>query len=271
MPRVRYPDGGPTASISCLSSCPGVRSEDVPPLGGLRARLSGLVPLRRRFPRGGAGGTAIAWDELTAVDLVANLAPARCFAGVIWATDAAAAGDESRRLGVIRRVLLQLDGLWVLSRPQAAAVRDWLGSACPPVHFLRFGVDTDFYRPAEGDRPPHVVSVGGDRDRDPETLFAALRTVHEQRPDVRLTVQTKASATAPDFMQVFDRLPHVEVARLMRTATVATIATRPNLHASGMTVGLEAQASGVPVVVSDTPGMRRLLRTGRDGATRTTA
>lgn len=235
---------------------PDVRYQDVPPLSAGRARLAGLIPPRRRRPGGQGDETAIAWDELTAVDLVANLAPDRCYAGVIWATDAVAAGQRSRQLRLMQRVLRQLDGLWVLSRPQAAAVREWLGPTCPPVHFLRFGVDPGFYASADGDRSPHVVSVGGDRDRDPETLFAALELVRQRHPDVRITVQTKTAAPAPEGVRVVDRLPHIEVAGLLRTATVAAIATRPNLHVSGMTVGLEAQASGVPLVVSDTPGMR---------------
>lgn len=234
---------------------PGVDSRDVPALGGLAARLPGLA-MRRRPAGPGSPAVALAWDELSAVDMLAAVRAERYYAGVIWATDAVAAGERTGQLRLMARALRRLDGLWVLSRPQAAAVRDWLGRDCPPVHFLRFGVDPDFYAEQPLPEQPHVVSVGGDRDRDPETLFAALELVRRARPDVRVTVQSRSDVTPPAGVHKVERLPHVEVARLLASATVVALATRPNLHASGMTVGLEAQSVGRPVVACDTPGMR---------------
>lgn len=235
---------------------PGTVPIDVPPLSGVRARLAAVLGVRPA--RGGTRSrAALAWNELTAVDMLARVPARSTYAGVIWATDAVRAGDDSRQLRRIRSALGRMTALWVLSRPQADAVRDWLGPSCPPVHFLRFGIDANFYRPAEAPPPhPHVVSVGGDRDRDATTLFAALERVHRERPEVRLTVQSKSDAAAPSGVTVVPSLRHVEVAGLLRSASVVALATRPNLHASGMTVGLEAQASGAPVVVCDTPGMR---------------
>lgn len=231
-----------------------VGTEDVPALTGARARLAGLS-LRRPRARTGPGA-ALAWEELSAVDMLARVRARRYYAGVIWATDAVASGQRSSQLRLMARALRQLDGLWVLSRPQAAAVRSWLGPSCPPVHFLRFGVDPDFYAARPMPTEPHVVSVGGDRDRDPETLYAALEIVRRARPDVRMSVQTRSGATPPAGVHRVERLPHVQVAALLATASVVALATRPNLHASGMTVGLEAQSVGRPVVVCDTPGMR---------------
>ncbi len=229
--------------------------QDVPAFDGLRARLGALTGVRRRRPQPGAAAAAVAWDELTAVDMLAAVDARRYVAGVIWATDDVAAGERSGRLTLVARALRQLDAVWVLSRPQAAAVRDWLGPRCPPVHFLRFGVDPEFYRSTPYPVTPHVVSVGGDRDRDPETLFAALAIVHRARPDVRITVQSRADLPTAEGVERFERLPHVEVSGLLSRASVVALATRPNLHASGMTVGLEAQSAARPVVVCDTPGM----------------
>ena len=235
---------------------PIVSAVDVPALSGLRARAAALLGVRRRR-HGHAAAVALAWDEMSAVDMLAAQRADRYFAGVIWATDTVTAGGDSRTLRTTASALRQMDGLWVLSRPQARAVRSWLGSRCPPVYFLRFGVDAAFYSPApEAPAHPHLVSVGGDRDRDPETLLAALQLVRATHPEVRVTVQSRSPQPVPEGVVKVDRLPHVEVARLLADATVAVLATRPNLHASGMTVGLEAQASSVPVVACDTPGMR---------------
>lgn len=223
---------------------------------GARERLSSLV--RRAARRSRTRVSAVmAWDELTATDMLTELRAERYFAGVIWATDEVRSGaGDVRQMRRTAQTLRQMTGLWVLSRPQASAVRAWLGADSPPVHFVRFGVDTDFYvPPTSPPATPHVVSVGGDRDRDPDTLFAALELVRDARPGVRMTVQSRSERPAPAGVTKIDRLPHVEVARLLADASVAVLATRPNLHASGMTVGLEAQSCAVPVVVCGTPGM----------------
>lgn len=243
-----------------------VVTQDVPPLSSIMARVAALTGVRRPKIGAGAADAAVAWEEMTAVDMLRNIPSRRYYAGVIWSTDAVAAGERTSRLRLVAKTLRQLDGLWVLSRPQAQAVRDWLGPHCPPVHFLRFGVDPDFYVPRPYPSAPHVVSVGGDRDRDPKTLYAALERVHAARPDAMITVQSKANLPAPAGVKKFDRLPHVQVSELLGTASVVALATRANLHASGMTVGLEAQAVGRPVVVSDTPGMSDYFEDGVTGA-----
>ena len=144
----------------------------------------------------------------------------------------------------------------MLARPQADAVRDWLGSDCPPVSFLRFGVDTEFYAPTPyPDSRPCVVSIGGDRDRDAATLYRALQIVRAERPEVECVVQSKSDLPPPAGVTKREFIPHDEVRRLYGRASVVAIPTRPNWHASGMTVGLEALASGRPVVASATPGM----------------
>lgn len=233
-----------------------VAHREIPDLTGLTRRLASLRGLHRMAADQGDVDIALTWDESTAVTMLAGLKARRMFSGVIWATDSVEAGLQKRDVALIRRALLQMDGLWTLSRPQVAAVQEWLGVDCPPVHFLPFGVDHEFYAPAPYPDRPHIVSGGGDRDRDPATLFAALEQVLRARPGVAVTVQTGSSLTPPDGVTVVPRLPHVEMARMLASASVVAIPTRANLHASGITVALEAMSIGRPVVVSDTPGMR---------------
>jgi glycosyltransferase involved in cell wall biosynthesis len=45
-------------------------------------------------------------------------------------------------------------------------------------------------------------------------------------------------------------------------ASVVAVATRPNLHVSGLTVSLEAMATGRPVVITGSPGMDDYLDDG---------
>ena len=48
-------------------------------------------------------------------------------------------------------------------------------------------------------------------------------------------------------------------------ATLVAVLTRPNVHASGLTVTLEAMASGRPVVVTNTPGLSDYVIDGETG------
>lgn len=237
---------------------------ELPELRGLRRRAAGLRGRLPWTPSVAASRVALCWDELSALDMVASVRAERFFSGVIWATDSVAAGRETPELRRIADGLRRLDGLWVLSRPQVDAVRDWLGDDCPPVHFLRFGVDPEFYRQRPYPSAPHVVSVGGDRDRDPATLFSALDLVRRRRGDVTCTVQSTSDLTPPAGVTKVGRLTHSGVAALLAEASVVAIATRPNLHASGMTVGLEAMAVGRPVVACATPGMEDYFAGGVD-------
>lgn len=209
---------------------------------------------------------ALSWDEETAARLVAARPAARLFSGVIWATDQLVAAQGGRRLEGQRRMLRRLDGVWCLSRPQVPVLRDWLGADGPSVHFLRFGIDEDFYRfaPTYPSRPK-VVSVGGDRDRDPATLFAALELVLDARPDVECVVQSKTQEPPPPGVTKLDFIAHAQARDLYASASVVAIATRPNLHVSGMTVALEAMAVGRPVVACATPGMSDYVNDGSTG------
>ncbi|GAB3911571.1 glycosyltransferase [Kibdelosporangium lantanae] len=47
--------------------------------------------------------------------------------------------------------------------------------------------------------------------------------------------------------------------------SVVAVATTPNVHASGLTVTLEAMACGRPVVIPDTPGLTDYIVPGETG------
>lgn len=217
-----------------------------PPSRLQRAR-GRLLP--RMFPR---GEHVVTWDEITAYDVSLTRRPRRLTSGVIWLTDQLARG---RPVDGMLRVLRRADALWVLSRAQIEPLERALGSSAPPVSFLRFGIDPTFFAAQKWPERPRIVSVGGDRDRDTATLYAALERVHDARPDVELVVQTASDLAPPAGVTTFAHLPHVALRDLYGTATTVAIATRPNLHVSGMTVSLEAMSTGRPVVITDSPGM----------------
>lgn len=228
-------------------------------LATLRARTRGAGPFRasRRAdgPAGRPRDIGVAWDENVAQRMLVGAPHPEMYSGAIWVTDALAAGRDDRLVRSVLRTLRRMDGVFVNSRAQVRPLADALGANGPPVSFFRFGVDTEFFAPCPYPERPLVVSVGGDRDRDPSTLFAALERVSRARPGVEIVVQSTSGLPAPDGVTKVHRLSHLELRGLYARASVVAVATRPNLHMSGVTVSLESMATGRPVVLTGTPGV----------------
>lgn len=210
---------------------------------------------------------ALAWDESVAVPMFIRhrSSERRLMAGVIWATDQVQSSRYSPRLSIIREVYRRLDAVWVLSRAQISPLQEWLGVPQSRLHFLPFGIDTGFFPQAPLPERPMVLSMGNDRDRDPATLFEAMRIVRSQLPETRLVVQSRAGLASPAGVELIQRLSGRQVRELYTQASVVAIATKPNLHVSGMTTALEAMSVGRPVVLSHTEGAADYVREGVTG------
>ncbi|WP_273652139.1 glycosyltransferase family 4 protein [Cellulomonas fimi] len=224
----------------------------------VRALLRSAVP----HPGRSRHDVGIAWDENLARRMLVLSPHARMYAGAIWLTDALEIDPSSERVRGALDVLRRMDGVFVNSSAQVEPLQAALGRSGPPVSFFTFGVDHEFFSAQPPAPAPLVVSVGGDRDRDPTTLFAALSRVHEARPDVEIVVQNASDVPAPPGVTKVPRLSHTELRDLYARASVVAIATRPNLHMSGLTVSLESMATARPVVLTATPGHEDYHRDG---------
>lgn len=232
---------------------------------GDKAALAGRLLRRGKAFRGrNFQDVGIAWDEYTAAKMMAQNPAASMFSGVIWATDSWTAKGEYLRSAASKRLLTRFSGLWCLSRPQVYETQRHLKNRVP-VDFLSFGIDTNFFKYTEPPKKRRILSLGVDRDRDPKTLFEALELVHRASPDTEIMVQTDSVMQLPAGVTRFDRVPHAVLRDLYRTASVVLVPTKHNLHASGMTVALEAGATGRPVVACSTPGMEDYLVHGHTG------
>jgi glycosyltransferase involved in cell wall biosynthesis len=208
---------------------------------------------------------AIAWDEDLALRLAAERPYSAKFCGVIWTTDRLVRRDASIKDALLKAVLPRFRGLWVLSRAQIPVLNDWLGGKVPPIEFLRFGIDEQFFSASPYPKEPMILSIGRDRDRDPDTLFEALDEIRRKRPDARIVVQTTSDRPLPPGVTSIQMLPHAELRDLYRQASIVLVATKPNLHVSGMTVALESMATARPVIMSQTPGMEDYVEDGVAG------
>lgn len=142
----------------------------------------------------------------------------------------------------------------------------------PPerVHGVRLGIDPAFYPEQPwSDRDPAgvtVTSVGDDRGRDHATLVSAVRRVREQGLPAWLELATTLPVDLPpEAGVVHARRMNAAMRGLYARSSVVAIALRPNPQGSGLTVALEALASGRPVVATDNPGMDTYVEHGRTG------
>lgn len=198
-----------------------------------------------------AADVVVTWDENAAGLLRRAWNPARHVSGVVWLTDRPDGPYAGEQVELLRRCA----ATWVLSDAQQEPLARLLGPNAPPVHVVRFGIDSDFYAPAPYPDRPMVFSVGNDQHRDTETLLVALSRVHDAVPDAELVVQSRTVTRPPAGVTVVPALSHAEVRDHYARATVVAVATHHNLHVSGMTVGLEAHAVARPVVMTRTPGI----------------
>lgn len=220
--------------------------------------------LRRSGPVDG-GSVQLSWEEDVALRMLQESPTGKVLTGVIWATDTDSSLSAKVKRFLIRRALRRAHLVWALSRPQVDVVSRWLGPGGPPVRYLRFGVDPDFWAEQQFPQRPMLFSAGGDRDRDPATLLKAIEIVRRTRPDIDVLVQSRTALTPPDGVKIVPYLTHSELRAAYGRASVVAIATRPNLHASGMTVSLEAMAVGRPVVITSTAGIDDYVAHGSTG------
>lgn len=238
-----------------------VRWRSVAPVPAAR-KLAMMV----RPPRPVDADLSFAWDEYAAERLLAVHPGARLVLGVIWATDELQRGPAARlRAGSLLRTIRNAELAVVLSDAQIGPLTAAWSGAAPRIEHLLFGIAADFFTPAPLPERPAVLSLGNDRDRDHGTLLAALAIVHARRPDVRIRVQLKGDVALPEGVERLPAMRHDQLRDVYRESTVLAIATRPNLHVSGMTAALEAMATARPVVMTRTPGIGDYVRHGQTG------
>ncbi|MBW9103941.1 glycosyltransferase [Paraburkholderia phenoliruptrix] len=156
------------------------------------------------------------------------------------------------RSWLYRKLMTRADQLTTLASENAALCKRYFNRDAKP---LLYGLNTrDFPVKAPTEWKPHspirIAAIGNDRDRDWETLIKAFG--HDARYTVKLATRRRIPASL--------RAPNVEIAlfsgirkqhELYDWADVIVVPLRPNTHASGITVMLEAAAVGKPMVVTN--------------------
>ncbi|WP_321927653.1 glycosyltransferase [Paraburkholderia guartelaensis] len=160
-------------------------------------------------------------------------------------------GYGALRRAIYKRLLKRADLLTTLASENAALCGEYFGREAR--HVL-YGLNTnDFPLRPPSEWTPHtpvrVAAIGNDRDRDWTTLVSALG--NDSRYQVRIATRRRMPASA--------RADNVEIVRvsgikqqhaLYDWADIIVVPLRPNTHASGITVMLEAAALGKPMIAT---------------------
>jgi len=206
----------------------------------------------------------LAYDERTGVPaLLRGGAPVA--AGIGWLTTRAAAGRVHGALAA--RALPRAAAVWA----QCSAVLPVIGNewniAPERLHFVPLGIDTDFYTEQPLPAADHtVMSAGEDRFRDHATLVGAVEQVRRTVPETALELASSLPVRAPEgLVTVHTERLNGRIRELYARAAVVAIALHPTVTGSGLTVVLEAMASGRPLVVTDNPGVADYVQHGETG------
>jgi glycosyltransferase involved in cell wall biosynthesis len=158
---------------------------------------------------------------------------------------------------LFRKLLKQADVLTVLSPENLVKAHELFPEI--PAEFVRFGIDSGAIVPAVRracHRPIRILSLGRDMHRDWDTLIQAIKPCVSCHLRIAAAQHMPRLTGRPDNVELVKASTAKEVFDLYAWADVVVLPLRTNLHASGITVMAEAALSGVPVIASDTGGLR---------------
>ncbi len=216
-------------------------------------------PLRR------SADVVLCWDEYTGIPAALLPGGPPVVSGVQLLTDPEARTPQF--LNRARKALGRMEAVFVQAQGMIPVLRDEWNVSERKLRFVPFGIDADWFRPIDGDVDRDLVaSVGDDAHRDHETLIKAVADVRRRMPGTRLELATQLDVDLPGELGILHR-GHLGRKRrqFYGQANVVAVATKPNIHGSGMSVILEAMACGRPYVVTASAGLEGYLKHGHDG------
>ena len=216
----------------------------------------------------------------TSYGAVAALAGLRGYALSVWGSDIYDFPKKSAlHLAFLKYSLSKADVLFSTSRAMARETRKY---SKKPIRVTPFGVDTELFSPEKRTREMYSEGrefrIGTVKKLDPkygiDDLLRAAAIVKERKPDLLLTVDIAGTGThEEEYHRLAEQLGIADIvcwegfvdqekaACIWADLDLAVIPSVLDSESFGVSA-VEAEASGVPVLISDVPGLMEATRPG---------
>lgn len=133
------------------------------------------------------------------------------------------------------------------------------GRAVIQIPFGTTGITVE-RNPDPADKRNLIISVGNDRDRDWDTMAATTRLMPTQEFRIFSASRKTRKVRWPPNVTVGAAESLADIAQAYQESTLVVLPLKYNLHASGVTVALEAASVGTPIVATNVGGIAEYIK-----------
>lgn len=199
------------------------------------------------------------WEHLAILMLFRVINPSRkpkLIAQSVWLFDRWSHFSWIHRW-LFSRLLARADIITVLSPENLRVARQLFPNVRSEL--VLFGCNADHFtnpRKTPLNNPVRLISLGNDQHRDWETLIEAIKNLDGYELKIASQKINPKLVENATNIRIIQPKSNLELFDLYKWADIFVLMLKPNLHASGVTVLQEATLQGLPVVCSDTGGLK---------------
>jgi glycosyltransferase involved in cell wall biosynthesis len=182
--------------------------------------------------------------------------PPKLIANCVWLFDRWPSFSRPRRF-IYRELLKRADAVTTLSPDNLKVARRVLPLARSECVLWGAAIQ-DLKQPkrSKTHQPLRIASLGSDMHRDWQTLITAFSNIDRYEVKIASTKIKPKLVAGSNNVKVISAVAADDVKKLYEWADIIVVPLTPNLHASGITVVLESIILAVPLVCTDTGGLR---------------